>query len=235
MLEVGNITHPYNNGTVEIMLHGNETSESDFVFNPSIMTAPKNLIVTGYVRMYGAKRDLSSRLLRDAFKGKKELRVRPGLDWKSADLLSVTASNLNTMGTETVMIDSYDADSGEILLVDELKTYHFGWEDSTGADYSGIDMRSEVMLLTRSINITSSNATATVNVPKGFGCHIQVNDFFEPSDFSYRKGDLVMDYVLVHGCGQEGTEKSAIKFESAIGGSSFITNSAIVGGERGLG
>lgn len=76
--------------------------------------------------MYGAKRDLSARLLMDAFKGKKEMRVRPGLDWKKTDLLSVTASNANSVGSETVQIETYNNETGEILLVDNLKTYHFG-------------------------------------------------------------------------------------------------------------
>jgi len=48
------------------MLHGNRTTESDFMFSPSIEEGNKHFIVTSKVNFYGKRRSDSSRLRQPA-------------------------------------------------------------------------------------------------------------------------------------------------------------------------
>ena len=52
-LNVGTEEEPFDS-TVEIRLHGNNTSPSEFVFAPQIPVNNKHLIVTGKLNMFGA-------------------------------------------------------------------------------------------------------------------------------------------------------------------------------------
>lgn len=60
-----------------------------------------------------------------------------------------------------VSITSYDSLSGNLVLATALKYYHFGAPASTASKYQGLDMRGEVVLLTRNIvikgDMTSNN------------------------------------------------------------------------------
>lgn len=62
VMEIGTPTVPFNS-TVEIRLHGNNTSPSEFVFSPSIKPSNKNFIITGTANFYGNPRSGSTRLL----------------------------------------------------------------------------------------------------------------------------------------------------------------------------
>lgn len=59
----------------------------------------------------------------------------------------------NALNSDYAEIVSYDSQSGQCTLKDELKFNHFGDSESTGSKLSGIDRRGEVELLTRSIRI----------------------------------------------------------------------------------
>lgn len=52
-------------------------------------------------------------------------------------------------------IDSYDPATGIVTTVESLKHYHFGAATSTGdnGEFGGIDMRGEVLHMTRNIKI----------------------------------------------------------------------------------
>jgi hypothetical protein len=55
--------------------------------------------------------------------------------------------------SESATIQSYNSATGVIVLTAPLLYYHFGRATSTAADYQGLDMRGEVILLTRNIVI----------------------------------------------------------------------------------
>ena len=59
------------------------------------------------------------------------LQVDEGLNWGSGDLLGLPATNIDPHQSQTAQIDSYDPLSGVITLVEPLKTYHFGADEST--------------------------------------------------------------------------------------------------------
>lgn len=61
-LNVGTEEEPFDS-TVEIRLHGNITSPSEFVFTQQVPVSNKNFIITGTVNMFGKKRSGSARLL----------------------------------------------------------------------------------------------------------------------------------------------------------------------------
>lgn len=85
--------------------------------------------------------------------------------------------------------------TGVVTLEEPMKGYHFGAYASTAEQYSGIDMRGEVMLLNRDIMITASTdaSSTTLAHPQPWPCRVLVADFFEPHDFKYRKGTLDWD------------------------------------------
>ena len=50
-------------------------------------------------------------------------------------------------------IASYDSSTGEVTFTEGTKWYHFGQATTTGDDYSGVDMRGEVVLLSRNVRV----------------------------------------------------------------------------------
>ena len=155
-----------------------------------------------------------------------------GLDWVNGDKLGLPATNVEVYDSETVIVESYDPGSGLVELTAPLQGYHFGASDSTADDYSGIDMRGEVLLLSSNVNVTASTdaLSMTPAYPRPYGCQILVSDFFEPSDFTYRYGSINFDNVAVYNCSQEKTEFAGIKFHYAVKGVKKVTNSAISSG-----
>lgn len=67
-VDIGTEDEPFDS-TVEIRLHGNNTSPSQFVFSQSVPVGNKNLIVTGTMNMFGTPRTRMTRLLANAFPG----------------------------------------------------------------------------------------------------------------------------------------------------------------------
>ena len=82
-------------------------------------------------------------------------------------------------------------------------------------------MRGEVLLLTRNILVRG-------DPEDNWGGQVLVTDIFE-DDGSWRKGQLIFDYVQVYNCSQEDTFKAALRWEGAIGGTSRVSNSAVHG------
>jgi hypothetical protein len=109
-----------------------------------------------------------------------------------------------------------------VVTVDRpLLYYHWGKVSSTGKDYNGVDMRGEVVLLSRNVRVVGKDGNH-------WGGNIVVADNLEMSG-TMRTGILVMDSVEVYNCSQWNTHASAIRFEAASGGYSDITNSVVHG------
>jgi len=86
-----------------------------------------------------------TRLLRSGHPGQDFLMVDTDLDYQNGDMLGLPATNIDPYNSETVYVESYDSQSGQIMLAAPLKGYHFGASKSTADDYEGIDMRGEVL------------------------------------------------------------------------------------------
>lgn len=136
------------------------------------------------------------------------------------------------MDMDHCVIETYDSRSGMIVCKEKLKGFHFGERGSTIDEY-GVDMRAEVALLERNVEINASTDDIGYVLGEPWGCRILVADFFE-ADLSHRVGNLYMDSVSVYNCSQKATYKSAIKWESALSGHSRVSNSVIHSG-KGMG
>lgn len=82
--------------------------------------------------------------------------VDPNLDWQQGEKIYLAPSNMNHLGSDYRTIMSYDSGSGMLYLDRPLDFYHFGG-DSTANDYSGVDMRAEVVLLDRNVVIEGTD------------------------------------------------------------------------------
>ena len=71
-----------------------------------------------------------------------------------------------------MFVDSYNNLTGEVLLNSSLNFYHWGAELSTAGAYNGVDMRGEVLLLSRNIKIVGEDKD-------GWGCQIVTSDSVE--------------------------------------------------------
>ena len=67
--------------------------------------------------------------------------------------MALLPTSYSSKTTEKVEVLSYDADFGNVTHKDPLKYYHYGSIESTAKKYNGIDIRGEVLLLSRNIKI----------------------------------------------------------------------------------
>ena len=109
---------------------------------------------------------------------------------------------MRTLDTDICEISSYDPTGGTIVCSEPLNGYHFGAIDPTDVEY-GVDMRAEVALLSRNIEITASQINATSHTAsEPWGCRILISDFFETdAEMTHQVGSLLMDSVSVYRCG----------------------------------
>lgn len=77
------------------------------------------------------------------------------MDWQAGDKISIAATNMRTMDLDHCVIDSYLPGSGMLTCTEPLKGFHFGASMST-VDTYGVDMRAEVSLLERNVEINAS-------------------------------------------------------------------------------
>lgn len=150
--------------------------------------------------MYGRVRDQRSRLITTVLRGMNRFAVAPGLDWQADEQLVLAPTNMRTLDTDICTIREYDVGSGMVVCKETLQGFHFGADDSTEDDV-GVDMRGEVALLSRDIEITASQHDISHTAREPWECRILVSDFFENNaDMTLRAGVLQMDNVSVHKC-----------------------------------
>jgi uncharacterized protein YerC len=105
-------------------------------------------------------------------------------------------------------IEEYISATGKLTLTEPFDFYHYGDDASIADDFSGLDMRGEVILLTRNIRVVGEESN-------DWGCTIVTADRVE-ADRSVRTGTMILDNVEVYRGGQEDTYKSAIRYEGAM-------------------
>ena len=94
-----------------------------------------------------------SRLLDTVQAGATSITVESTVDWAVGDELYIAPSTIQHTYNEYRTITAINA--GVITLDNALDFYHYGQATSTEADYNGIDIRTEVFLLTRNILLKS--------------------------------------------------------------------------------
>ena len=181
----------------------------------------KVLGVTGKVEFYGASRGVNmARLLVPCKTGDTEIFVEGDPGWSVGDEIYLAPTAMQNQHSEYRTIT--DILGSKVTLDEPLAYYHYGEGASTADEFNGIDMRGEVILLSRNIKIQGEDKD-------GWGGQILGTDMFE-SDGTWRKGQIIMDQVQVFNCSQKDTYYGAIRFEGHIAGHSRISNSAIHNG-----
>lgn len=85
--------------------------------------------------------------------------MEPNLDLVNGDKIGLAATSYNHNTNDLNFVENYDTTTGVITLKTKLNFYHFGAAESTAAAYSGIDMRGEVLSLSRNLKIQGGEET----------------------------------------------------------------------------
>jgi hypothetical protein len=107
----------------------------------------------GLIRFYGKDRNHLSRLTRPVNKKDLEMWVERDLDWVAGDRIAIAPTSVVHYAFEENFIESYDPESGHIVLLNKIQFYHWGGDASITEKYNGVDVRAEVILLNRNIKI----------------------------------------------------------------------------------
>jgi hypothetical protein len=208
------------NGT--ITLHGEKNAEA-VVYTNAVEAGNKLIANTGKFNAYGKPRlNKMSRLTREALKNTSSIFVEPGLDWYPGDMLGLMATSYDSAANDDVTISTYDNVTGEITFNTTLNYYHYGRSESTASLYNGVDIRGEVVLLTRNVKIQGEDI-------ESWGGQISTGFFIE-TDLTMRAGQTYFDNVEIYNCSQIDTSKAALRWESNVLGNSSVTNSTIHNG-----
>jgi len=132
------------------------------------------------------------------------------------------------MASDDVIVETYDTETGVVTVHKNhtLKFYHWGAAKSPGDKYGGADMRGEVIMLTRNIQIIGEDVD-------GWGAHIVTSDTAEISDdgtVKERIGNLYLDWVEMHNLSQIDSDRASVRWENAALGNSEVTNCSIHNG-----
>jgi hypothetical protein len=172
-LIIGNETNPFQ-GEAKITLYGLK-QDQHIVYDNAVEAGNKILANTGLIKFFGKPRAIRSRLLKTALAKDSAIFVEKGLDWLPNDVIGLAPTTMKWFEKDLVMIKTYDSETGEITLVEPLAFYHWGAAVSTAAEYSGIDMRCEVMLMTHNIKIVGDDTDS-------WGCQVVTSDFTEANN-----------------------------------------------------
>jgi hypothetical protein len=134
-----------------IVLLGMQDDET-LVIPGSSEAGNKVLVNSGKVKWYGTDRNNTSRLRAAVTTAMNTATVAAGLDWQEGDELYFAPTTMQTDHSDYLTIVSYDETTGNLLLSDNFSHYHWGQESVTD-EFGGLDMRGEVILLTRNIKI----------------------------------------------------------------------------------
>jgi hypothetical protein len=151
-LHIGNVTHPYLHNA-QITLHGKKDAET-MVFDNGIEAGNKIIANVNLVSMYGKQRTQKmTRLTQEANMNDKDIYVETGLDLVAGDKIALIPTGLKFDASENQVIASYDSETGKITLEEYIHYNHYGAPESTAAKYNGVDIRGEVLILSRNIKI----------------------------------------------------------------------------------
>lgn len=131
-----------------------------------------------------------ARLLEPVERGESVLSVGTELDWVVGDRLYIAPSGVDSTQSEYRTVSAYE--NGKIYLDRAANFYHFGATSSTEFLYNGVDIRCEVVLLSRNIIINGDD-------PDGHGAQIFATDLLEANGL-WRNAQVRLDSVEIMGC-----------------------------------
>jgi hypothetical protein len=220
-LHIGSEEIPYTN-TARITLHGEKNFEH-IVYDNAIEAGNKLIANVGTIKMFGKHRtNHLTRLLAIAEKDATSITLEPFLDLVAGDRLAIAPTSYEPTASSEVFVATYDAATGATTLTNPISHYHWGAAESTALQFNMVDVRAEVMLLSRNIIIAGQDVET-------WGGQIVTSDTME-ADLTFRTGQTILDHVEFYNCSQIDTMKAALRFEGASGSWSSVTNSAFHNG-----
>lgn len=225
-LHIGNETHPHQHNA-QITLLGEKEADT-LVFDNGIEAGNKILINTNVVKMFGKPRKQKmTRLSQEANKNDKTIWVEPDLDLVPGDWIALAPTALKFDASESHVVKTYDSKTGQIEIEKYIKYNHYGAPESTASKYNGVDIRGEVLILSRNIRIVGEDIWS-------WGCQIVTSDTVEfdlsTGELKTRTGQMLVDSIEVYNCSQIDTERTAIRFENAVTKHQRVTNSSFHNG-----
>ena len=190
------------------MLYGD--FDSPYISMPGAEAGNKMIANTGTVTMVGKDRSRMTRLTAECQKGSTTCSIGTGLDWVAGEKIGFAPTASQRKHYEWAIISSYNSATGALVLTAPLKFYHFGAAASTGANYQGVDMRGEVILLNRNIVIEGDMTSNDWHGQFLTTDTILLDTSGNPVDF---KGSTNLKNVEFYKMGQANNEKAAIRFD----------------------
>jgi hypothetical protein len=155
-------------------------------------------------------------------KGDDEAKVGAGLSWEEGDKLFFAPTAMQHDHRDYLTTKSYNNDTGALELEGNFEHYHYGASEVKPDEFAGVDMRGEVILLTRNVQIIGEDTD-------GWGGQILTAELRDPKDSKkFLGGQLHLHNVEIFNCSQENVH-AAVRFEGAITGPSVIKNSVVHG------
>jgi len=197
-LRIGTKEEPYVNNA-KITLWGRKEEEAIAIEDQGVEAGSKIIANIGTLTMHGKKRSSKmTRLKAPARAGDTTITVdTTDVDLVEGDRIALAATGYEYDTGEDLLISAYDAGTGVVTLSESLKWYHWGAEESTAEQYNGVDIRGEVLILSRNIKIVGENIDH-------FGCQILTSDIMEV-DGTFKEGKTTMDSVEIEFGGQKDT------------------------------
>lgn len=224
-IEIGTVDEPFKRNA-KITLHGARNSEP-IAISPDFDTGNKIIANTGTIKMYGNKRtDTLTRLHEPALKGSTSIMVAPGLEIFEGDRLGLPPTSFDINAGDYANVTSYDTETGEITLEQPLEFYHWGAPESTGDFYNGVDMRGEVVILSRNIVIKGTSQD-------NWGCQMLSADVTEyDHELNEKKfeSQLILHSVEFDTCSQPDTERAALRIFYSVKKPSEVKHSSFHSG-----
>ena len=221
-------------GKVIFTLHGSR-ADKDVYFNDKMFEAGNKVIAnTGLLNMYGKHITTKwTRLAQTAPSGQNWiLLVDSPTDWTVGDELGINPSGRDYTQRDFAVIQSISGNN--VTLSSPLVYTHYGASSIDSTKTGGIDIRAEVLHLTRNIVVKGTNVDR-------WGGHV-VTAHNNDSGFVdgklvtiQRKGYAIIDHVEFVNCSQYDTDKASVRFANffALTDSdiqSSVSNSAIHNG-----
>ena len=232
-LIVGTEDEPFN-GIATFNLHGDQLSKKLYFHESMFEHGNKVIGNTGKVRMYGKPITTKwTRLAAIAKAGATSIEVIGDIrDWAAGDELGIAPSGRDYTHRDFAVIKEI---IGQTVTLESALVYdHYGASSVDSTKSGSIDIRAEVLHLTRNIKVQGTNEDS-------WGAHI-VTSHYTDAGFvagnlvvTKRKGHAIIDHVEFVNCSQYDTDHAAVrfsKFKTLRNGDpdSSVTNCAIHNG-----
>jgi len=140
-------------------MKGNRNAKTIAIEDQGVEAGNKIIVNLGRVHMFGVKRKFKmTKLKKEAKKGDTKITIeKANVDLVKDDKIALSATAVAHDKGEFGTVAAYDKNTGIVTLTGALKYYHFGADASTAAKYNGVDVRGEVVSLTRNIRVVGED------------------------------------------------------------------------------